>query len=196
MNEVKSAIGTLKGWQDKPTGWTDFEVMVTGRQHPTKLSTNDAELAIQVKALGTNIGTFVFNEVESENINPKSNRPYLNRYLTEVHEGVVQTSETQSDASAGQATTSTAGGSPPPNQETITVGARYTEEEVKRFEDKERRDYRSRAWAHTIAAHNHTIAVSDDPLETFARLKPFQRKVYEDICGMFAYDAADDDIPF
>jgi hypothetical protein len=192
VSELKSAVGTLKGWQDKPTGWTDFEVLVPGRQHPTKVSTNDPELVLAAKALGTDVGTFVFNEVESENINPRSGRPYLNRYLQEVHHGVVQV-QTQPNATAGSAPTPTAGGS---EQQTWETPPRYSEEEVKRFEDKERRDFKSRAWAHTISAFNHTIPTSEDPAATFDRLKPFQRKVYEDICGSFAYDVTDDDIPF
>lgn len=197
MSELKSAIGTLKGWQDKPTGWTDFEILVPGRPRPTKVSTNDPDLILAAKAIGQDVGTFVFNETESDNINPRTNRPYLNRYLQEVHPGAQpgvapQASQTQANATAGSTTTSTAGGS---ETQTWEPPPRYSEEEVRRFEAKERRDYKSRAWAHTISAFNHTIPTSEDPAATFERLKPFQRKVYEDICGAFAYEV-DDDIPF
>jgi hypothetical protein len=30
----------------------------------------------------------------------------------------------------------------------------------------------------------------------FLRLQPFQRKVYEDVCGAFAYDPDLSDVPF
>lgn len=197
---LKTAVGVIQGWQDKPTGWTDFQILFTGRQNPTKISTNDAEIVNAAKAVGTNVGTFTFAEVESDNINPKSGRPYINRYLREAVVGAEQAQaalgQTQPDASAGSTTTSPASGSPSQEPQTWEPPPRYSEEEVARFEAKERRDYRSRSWAHTISAFNHTIKTDEDPRETYERLKPFQRKVYEDICGTFAYDAADDDIPF
>ena len=54
----------------------------------------------------------------------------------------------------------------------------------------------SRAWAQTLAAWQHTINEGDDPLLVFARLQPFQRKVYQDVCGRFAYPEDNDDVPF
>ena len=65
-----------------------------------------------------------------------------------------------------------------------------------KWDAKERRDYRSRAWAQTLAAFQHTIKVDEPASMVFNRLQPFQRKVYEDVCGMFAYPADDSDVPF
>ena len=192
--ELKTAVGVLDGWQDKPTGWTDFQILFMGRQHPTKISTNDVQLVNAVKELGQNVGTFTFAETDSPNINPRNNQPYKNRYLREVVAGAVEGAQTQQNATAGSATPPTASGSPSQDAQTWEPPPRYSEEEVARFEAKERRDYRSRAWAHTISALNHTIKTDEDPLAVFVRLQPFQRKVYEDICGLFAYD--DSDIPF
>ena len=195
--ELKTAIGVLQDWKDKPTGWTDFQILFTGRQHPTKISTNDQQLVAAVKALGQNVGTYTFAESDG-NINPRTNTPFINRYLREVAPGANEsavTQPTQQNATAGSATPPTAGGSSPAQpQEEWVPPPRYSEEEVARFESKERRDYRSRSWAHTIAAFNHTIKVDEDPTAVYERLKPFHDKVYENICGMFAY--ADDDIPF
>ena len=64
------------------------------------------------------------------------------------------------------------------------------------WDAKERRDYRSRAWAQTLAAFQHTIKVDEDPAAVFTRLQPFQRKVFEDVCQSFSYPADDSDIPF
>jgi hypothetical protein len=64
------------------------------------------------------------------------------------------------------------------------------------WDAKERRDYRSRAWAQTLAAFQHTIRVDEDPADVFLRLQPFQRKVFEDVCQSFSYPADDSDIPF
>jgi hypothetical protein len=196
--ELKSGVGVLQSWQDKPTGWTDFSVLFTGRQHPTKVSTNDQELVAAVKEIGQTVATFTFAEVEG-NMNPRTNQPFLNRYLREVVAGATEGvgAPPPHVANSGSTTTSPAGGSPDAKpQEQWEPPPRYSDEEVARFEAKERRDYRSRSWAHTISAWNHTIKVDEDPIAVYERLKPFQRKVYEDICGTFAYDAADDDIPF
>ena len=187
MSETKTATGVVQGITEKPNGWTDVMVLFVGRQNATKLGVgpDDSALVDDVRALGSAEGTFEFTEKEGD-INPRSGKPYINRYLQSVHSG---NSQTQPDASGGAAT-STAGGS---YQE---APPRWTEEEVQRFEDKERRDFRSRAWGQTTAAFSHTIKVDEDPLAVFDRLKPFQRKIYEDITGSFAYPVIDDDIPF
>lgn len=188
MSDTKTAIGVVQGITEKPNGWTDIMVLFLGREHPTKLGVGPDEDALvnAVRALGANSGTFEFAEVEGD-INPRSQKPYINRYLRSVQAGAQEASQTQPDASGGAATP-TASGSLEPQP-------RWTEEEVARFEDKERRDYRSRAWGQTTAAFSHTIKVDEDPVAVYERLKPFQRKVYEDITGSFAYPTYDD-VPF
>lgn len=66
------------------------------------------------------------------------------------------------------------------------------------WEAKERRDFRSRAWAHTISALAHTIKTDEDPTAVYARLRPFQRLVFTDIVRNLVDDEKDDepDIPF
>lgn len=188
MSDTKTAVGVVQGITEKPNGWTDIQVLFIGREHPTKLGVgpDDSALVADARALGTGPGTFEFVEKEGD-INPRSSKPYINRYLQSVQAGTQEASQTQPNASGGAAS-STAGGS-------YEAPPRWTEEEVARFEDKERRDFRSRAWGQTTAAFQHTIKVDEDPLEVFTRLKPFQRKIYEDITGSFAYPP-DDDIPF
>lgn len=85
----------------------------------------------------------------------------MNRYLESVTLGA--TAEAQAAIAAG------GGGS-----------EKMTKEE---WNAKDRRDFRSRAWAQTISAFAHTVGRDDDPVMIFARLKPFQRKLYEDIVG-------------
>lgn len=186
MSDTKTADGVVQGITEKPNGWTDIMVLFIGREHATKLgvSPDDSVLVDEVRALGTNPGTFEFTEKDGD-INPRSGKPYINRYLQRVQGAGAQN---QPNASGGGATPA-AGGS-------LESQPKWTEEEVARFEDKERRDYRSRAWGQTTAAFSHTIKVDEDPIAVFDRLKPFQRKVYEDITGSFAYPAVDDDIPF
>lgn len=185
--DEKTADGVVQGITEKPNGWTDVHVLFVGRQNPTKLgiSPDDSQLVAEVRAVGQNQATFSFTERDGD-MNPRSGKPYINRYLNGVSTGAPQT---QPDALGGAAP-STAGGSYQEPQ------PRYTEEEVARFEDKERRDYKSRSWAHTMSAFSHTIRTDEEPQAVYDRLKPFQRKIYEDICGMFAYPAVDDDIPF
>jgi flagellar biosynthesis regulator FlaF len=64
------------------------------------------------------------------------------------------------------------------------------------WDAKERRNYRSKAWAQVLGAMSHTIKVDEDPKDVFLRLQPLQRKIYEDVCGTFAYPTDDSDVPF
>lgn len=176
MSESVQIVGTLNGIMEKPSGWFQVEIEVPGKQYPVKADTKKSEIIEAVRAVGTEMATWTITESESENVNPNSGKPYINRYLEGVEVGG---SPTEAD---------TAGGSP--------ERGRYSEEEVARFEAKERRDYRSRAWAQTLGAFTHTIKVDEPAEDVFARLQPFQRKVYEDVCGMFAYPPDESDIPF
>lgn len=175
MSEVEQIVGTLLGIMEKPSGWTQIQISVPGKQYPIKTDTKKPEIIEAARAVGEAVATWTITAVESENINPNTNKPYINRYLEAVEAG-------------GTVAPSTAGGSPDQ--------ARYSEDDIARFEAKERRDYRSRAWAQTLGAFSHTIRTDEEVGEAFTRLQPFQRKVYEDICGTFAYPADESDIPF
>lgn len=175
MSDTVEIVGTLIGIMEKPSGWMQVQIEVPGKQYPVKADTKKAEIIEQARAVGEAVATWTIKEVESENINPNTSKPYINRYLEGVELG-------------GTAADATAGGSPDQ--------ARYSEEDIARFEAKERRDYRSRAWAQTLGAFTHTIKVDESVEEVFLRLQPFQRKVYEDVTGLFAYPPDQSDIPF
>ena len=164
-------VGTCQGITEKPSGWTEFEIAVPGKQYPVRLATKAQPLVGLARALAGGVGTWTYNEVESEKINEHTGKPYVNRYLESV------------EAGAAAATSS-----PEPDQKADSKDVDW--------DAKERRDFMSRAWSQTLAAWQHTINEGDDPLLVFARLQPFQRKVYQDVCGRFAYPEDNDDVPF
>jgi hypothetical protein len=182
MSDVLTVVGTNGGITEKANGWFEVQVAVPGKQYPVKLATKKSELIDAVRGVGAAVATFSYKETESENINPNTNKPYINRYL----EGVE------------------AGGTPAP------AGGTGHKEDVD-WDAKERRDYRSRSWAHTISAFSHTIKPDEDPALVFARLRTFQNAIYKDIVRELDADAPaaapkqqtidepprdDDDIPF
>lgn len=185
----RSVVGTCTAVEQKPgSEWMRFMVEVQGDKYPQRLDTRDEDVITAAKAVGAQVATWTFNEVESDKINPRSNKPYINRYLEEVELGGVPGTGAQSGQSSGGG-----GGG----------GSNYSPEEIARFDERERRDYRSRAWGQTLGAFENTIKPDDDPILIFAKLKPFQRLVYEDIVGELAkppaesgLSQADDDIPF
>lgn len=179
-DDTKTVQGVVKSWQDKPSGWTDFQILFVGRSNPTKVSTDDADLVAQVKALSEGEATnFTFAESEGR-INERTGKPYINRYLREVGGNAPA-------ADAGSTGSQPAGPSAGPRE--------YTPEEIQRFDEKERREFRSRAWAHTMSAQSHMIKVDDAAQDIYNRLKPLQVKIYEDIMQSAAY-AVDDDIGY
>lgn len=85
----------------------------------------------------------------------------------------------------------------------------YEEPEVD-WDAKERRQYRSRAWAQAISAMQHTGSSNETPKRVFERVKPLAHAIYLDIVGDFAnpppaaqdtdldpsLSSRDEDIPF
>jgi hypothetical protein len=59
----------------------------TGGKYPVRLSTKLQPLIELGRAVGQNLATWTYNEVESEKINEKSGKPYVNRYLESVEIG-------------------------------------------------------------------------------------------------------------
>lgn len=186
-DSIKSAQGVVKEWSDKPSGWTDFKILFTGRNNPTKISTNEDSLKDLVKEIPDGeIRTFTFKETEGAN-NPNTGRPYINRYL----QGVAA-------ADAGSAAPQGAGAATGPRE--------YTPEEIQRFDEKERREFRSRAWAQAIAAMAPTFNSAMNEAAVYDAVKPLQERILRDVCGAFAFPegmpegqpltAHDDDIPF
>lgn len=156
MPDAQTIVGTNGGITEKANGWFEVQVSIPGKNYPVKLATKKSELIDAVRAIGTGVGTFSFNETESERINPNTQKPYINRYL----EGV--------EAGGTPAAATTAGGSA------------QAKEDVD-WDAKDRRDFRSRAWAQTISAFAHTITFEEDGVAVFQRLKPLQEMIYKDI---------------
>lgn len=192
MSEQRTVVGTCSAVEQKPgSEWMRFLVEVQGNNYPLRLDTRDEDVIKKARDAGAQVATWTINEKESDKINPRSNKPYINRYL----EGVVLGGEPGFDSSKTSGASS-GGGS-----------GQYTQEDIDRFDEKDRRDFRSRAWAQTLATFDHTVKDDEDPMLVFARLKPFQRKLYEDIVQGLAQEPAatggdsplspaDDDIPF
>lgn len=177
MPDVLTADGTLAGIEEKPTGWTSIKVALPGKEHPLKLDTKIGELVELARAAGTNMMTWKYSEQDSGTPNP--HRPGSN-YINRRFEGVEPVGSVATPAAAPSASRN--GGSDGMTPE--------------KWDAKERRDYRSRAWAQTLAAFTHTIRTDESPEDVFNRLQPFQRKVYVDVTGMFAYPEGEDDLPF
>ena len=78
------AIGTCSGITEKPSGWTEIEVEVPGKNYPVRLATKKEELILAVRSLAGELGKFGYTERESDKINPNSGKPYVNRYLESV----------------------------------------------------------------------------------------------------------------
>lgn len=87
----------------------------------------------------------------------KGDKTYINRYLESVKPA------------------------PPPAKGT----PEYEPEEVD-WDSKERRQYRSRAWAQAISAMQHTGTSDETPKRVFERVKPLAHAIYLDVVGDFA----------
>lgn len=99
-SDTLQIVGTCSGITEKPSGWTEFAVMVPGKQYPVKLSTKLPALIEAGRAVGDAVATWSYKEQEG-NENP--NRPgtnYVNRYF----EGVELGATAQPAAPAGGST--------------------------------------------------------------------------------------------
>lgn len=85
----ETIVGTLGAITEKDD-WTTFEIDV-GSQYPVRLSTKVPELIELGRAAKGQVMEWTFNAVEGK-INPKSGKPYINRYF----EGVAPVSENSS----------------------------------------------------------------------------------------------------
>lgn len=170
-----TAEGTLdRITKDETTGWYTFEID-TGGKWPLKLKTKKSDIVDSVKAHGRAPGVFHYQESDG-NINPRTGDPYKNRYISKVDPI----------------------GATPVGTTAVAVESSSPVEEQKERVDwdaKERRDFRSRAWAQTISAFAHLIDPEETMDQVFVRLQAFQRKLYQDITGNFAYPADESDLP-
>ena len=82
---VKETItGVLDGITEKPSGWSEISVKVEGWQYPVKMSTKLQPLIELARAAGTEEMVWTFKKQESDQINPNSGKPYINRYFEGV----------------------------------------------------------------------------------------------------------------
>jgi hypothetical protein len=170
-DEQRTVVGTLTGIMEKPNDWKELHISIPGKEHPVRMSTKKSELVELARAAGDNVMEWTFTEKDSGKPNPhRPGENFKNRWFESV---------------APVGTNPAANVSPTTQQQNS---------DPVDWDAKERRDYRSRAWAQTLGAFTHTIKTDEDPKDVFLRLQPFQRKVYEDVCQSFAY--VDDDIPF
>jgi hypothetical protein len=144
--------------------WRQFEVDVPGKQWPLRLATKRPELITQMMELRDADATFNYTEKESEKLNEKTGKPYVNRYLNAVDAGHI-----------GQQTAPSGGG---------IVGERGKEDlsaaAVARIEEQQRRSFMSYSWGHAIALYP---LLPTEPAESFAQMQELQRLIYRDICG-------------
>jgi len=82
-------VGTVHGLVEKKGGWHSVEIAVPGKQWPIKADTKLEPLLKQVREIrdGDLTATFTVSESESENINPNSGKPYIERRLEKVELG-------------------------------------------------------------------------------------------------------------
>lgn len=160
--EVLTIVGKNDGIKEKQQGWFEVEVSVPGKQYPVRLATKRTALIDGLRATIGQVATFTYTEKDSNRTNPNSGNPYKNRYLESVEAGGVAQAPTAGGSSGG------GGGD----------ADRMSKED---WNAKDRRDFRSRAWAQTISAFAHTVKTEEDAVAVFQRLKPFQEMIYKDI---------------
>ena len=95
-------VGTVHTLIEKKGGWHTIEIAIPGKQYPVKADTKLEPLLKQVREIrdGDLIATFTVSETESENINPNSGKPYIERRLEKVELGA----QNAPDASASPTT--------------------------------------------------------------------------------------------
>ena len=167
--------------------WRQFEIIVEGKQYPYKLSTKRAETIEAMMAVrDVEEVTFYGAEQESDKINERAGKPYMNRYLNDVKEGLHDAAifpGSGGSSSGGSSSSSSSSGSGGGGGGGGGTYGDYSPEAVARIEEAGRRSYSSKAWAHALTMLNPTFR-SDEPVDDlFKRVQALQRRIYVDICG-------------
>lgn len=87
MSDMKQVIGTLVGIEEKPSGWFEVKVAMPGKDYPVRLDTKRENLIEDARATRGQVATWTFKESESDKINERSGKPYVNRYFEAVELG-------------------------------------------------------------------------------------------------------------
>lgn len=176
--ETEIVVGIIGGITLKKEGTWTVSVTPDGSQYSKNLWTKDAELVATLSGKMGQQGAFVCNA--SYWRRPGANEDTRSLWIDSASEDTAPGIQNATPSEHVPSQNGSEGMTP------------------EKWDAKERRDYRSRAWAQTLAAFQHTIKVEEDPVDVFVRLQPFQRKVFVDVCEMFAYPSTDVDenIPF
>ena len=83
-------VGTLTGIESRNGGWSAIAILEEGNQYPKKLSTKKQELISASVSLMGQLVTAAYNESESNQTNPHTGNPYVNRYLEAITPGAQQ----------------------------------------------------------------------------------------------------------
>lgn len=179
QQETEVVTGIIEGVTQKKSDTWQVGVKPDGSQYTKNLWTKDAELVKSLTEKFGQQGAFVCKASYWKNSEGAQVRSL---WIASVGE--------EGDTAGVQ------------NAQNATVaGAQADGMTPEKWDAKERRDLRSRAWAQTISLAVHTIRpeeLKDENAikETFVRLQIMQRKIYEDVAQSFAYPADQEDIPF
>lgn len=168
-----NVVGIITGIIQKKADTWQVAVKPEGSEYTKNLWTKDADLIESLSARIGQQGGFICGSSTWTN---QSGQEVKSLWINAV-------------ASAAAMPTLTAGNAP-------AQQGQFVEAQAVDWDAKERRDFRSRAWAQTISAFQHTIKTDETPNAVFIRLQEFQRLVYQDVCGMFAYPEDGSDLPF
>jgi len=83
----KQAVGVLSQVEPRQGGWMRFHVMEQGRQYPVKVDTSLPQLIQQMMALLGQPVSVEYTESDSETINQRTGKPFVNRRLEAVAPG-------------------------------------------------------------------------------------------------------------
>lgn len=95
-------VGTCKGLIEKKGGWYAVEIAAVGKSYTIKADTKLENLLTQARASRDNgtVCTWTVEEWDSDNINPNNDKPYTERRLAGVEEGVHEGAQNQQNATA------------------------------------------------------------------------------------------------
>ena len=83
----RQAVGVLSQVEPRQGGWMRFHISEQGRQYPTKVDTSLPQLIQQMMALLGQPVTVEYTESDSETINQRTGKPFVNRRLEAVAPG-------------------------------------------------------------------------------------------------------------
>lgn len=156
-----------------------FEIDLPGRNFPVKAGTKKQETIDAMMAVRDQDATFTLAEKDSTNINPHTDKPYRDRYVSKVEPGHVG-EETQRSGGSGGASSS--GG------ESGKTDDYFSPEALARIAEKDRRIVASSAWSYAIELLKPTFRSDEEPDKLFTRVQAMQRRIAEDIGGQWWLD--------